>query len=84
MTSSVNFTKTSFNYKKTEQAVGDVPTPINTTSVFWKVHFGTQDVSEKFAAPTYYHQIFLKICTYEKIDRVDNKLMCTIAEAYEE
>lgn len=33
--------------------MGDnVPTPMNTiTIVFWKVYFGTQDVSEKFAAP---------------------------------
>jgi len=50
---SVNFTKPSFSYKNTEQAVRDnVPTPMNTiTSVFWKVYFGTQDVSEKFTAP---------------------------------
>jgi hypothetical protein len=30
------------------------------------------------------HQFFLNICTYEKIDRVENTLMCTIAEAYVE
>jgi hypothetical protein len=54
MTSSVNFTKPSFSYKKMEQAVGDdVPTAMNTiTTVFCKVYFGTQgDASEKFAAP---------------------------------
>ena len=37
MTSSANFTKPSFNYKKTEQAVGDdVPTPMNTITSLLK------------------------------------------------
>lgn len=63
MTSSVNFTKSSFSYKKTEQAVGDdVPTPMDTiTTVFCKVYFSTQgDVSEKFAAPNQWTPNFSK------------------------
>jgi hypothetical protein len=59
----------------------DVPTM---ATVFWKLYLGTQgDVSEKSAAPNHW-TFFLSIYTYEKVGRMDNTLMCTIAEAYEE
>ena len=44
----------------------------------------TETFRKNLLPPTTDHQFFLNICTYEKINKADKTLMCTIAGAYEE